>query len=111
MMRTVNIVATTSHNSGRTVTIDGRPLPLCPGYTTTTDQSRNWGTADYRAVNLARDILAAVLGDTVVAEMLALDYGITFVAGIQVENWTLPSSEVLAWVEGHPDRAAWLGRN
>lgn len=111
ILRPANIVASTIENGVRIVTFDGKPLPLRLDLRNHSPAGFNWGYNGSGPAQLSLAILAAVLGDDDAALALYQGYKREFVSQISVDNWTLPAVEVLAWVEGEPDRAKWLARN
>jgi hypothetical protein len=111
IQRIVNITASRSADGSHQVLFDARPLVPCVNLDRPETQPFRWGSMCDGAVFLARSILAEVLGDEEAAAGLAVAYALEFVSTIPVNTFLLPSSEVVAWVEGKPARAWWLSRN
>lgn len=111
ILRPQNFVASTDSNGTRAVTFGDKPLNPRTDIRNHSPDGFNWGYGGSGPAQLALALLAAALGDDAAAEGLYQDYKWEFVSKITVDNWTLPVTEVLAWVEGRPEREKWLNRN
>jgi hypothetical protein len=111
MQRNEEFVASTLSSGQRIVTYAGQPLnPRWDLHRHSLD-GFNWGYSGSGPAQLALAIVAAVLGDDQLALELYQDYKWHLIAGITVDNWRLPASEVLAWVEDQPTARQRLNRN
>ena len=70
-----------------------------------------WGYGGSGPAQLALAICAAAFGDDVAALEMYQSYKSHLIAGITVDNWRLPVSEVLAWAEDEPKFQALKNRN
>lgn len=111
IQRPQDIKAWTDGVGNRHVTFGDKPLSLRLDLRKHSPDGFNWGYAGSGPAQLALAMLAAVLGDDAAALELYQDYKAQFIAGISVDNWQISSLDVLAWVEGRPERAVWLARN
>lgn len=104
-------VGTTDSQYVRRVTYADQPLDPRHDLRNHSPDGFNWGYGGSGPAQLALAICAAALGDDVLALELYQDYKWHLIAKIEVDNWTLPASEVLAWAEDQPKGKAMRNRN
>lgn len=92
-------VAETDADGKRTVTYNGQPLNPRWDLRNHSPDGFNWGYGGSGPAQLALAICAAALGDDVLAQELYQHYKWHLIAKIEINNWTLPASEVIAWAE------------
>lgn len=95
-------VASTLADGTRTVTYNGAPLNMRLDLRSHSPDGPNWGYGGSGPAQLALAICAAAFGDDELALALYQSYKWHLIAGISVDNWTLPASEVIAWAECQP---------
>lgn len=105
------IIGATGTNRERIVTLNGAPLNPRFDLRNHSPAGFNWGYNGSGPAQLALAICAAAFGDDVAALALYQGYKSHLIAGIKVDNWTLPLSEVVAWAEDQEEFRALRNRN
>ncbi len=90
-------VAARNAEGACSVTYNGQPLNPRHDLRNHSPDGFNWGYSGSGPAQLALAIVAAALGDDVLAMALYQKYKRHLIATIEVDTWTLPASEVLAW--------------
>jgi hypothetical protein len=111
IQRNQEFVATTIGEHQRVVTFGGVALNPRWDLRNHSPDGFNWGYGGSGPAQLALAIVAAVLGDDALALELYQSYKHHLIAGISVDNWRLPASEVLAWCEDQPAYRERANRN
>ena len=111
IQRNEDFTGSTLADGSRHVTYAGFMLDPRLDLITHSASGFDWGTVSQESAQLALAIVAAVLGDDAMAVKLYLDYAAHLISHIQVPNWRLPASEVLAWVQDQPKARQLLDRN